>query len=84
MAMPLIEIRIKNCGRVQDKTSRVSWLSKSDTLQLGLCVLDADAHSDAQSDAQSDADERSHVLKFPRSDKNDSVPWSVCQATIFS
>ena len=45
-----------------------------------LCVLDAQA--DAHSDAQSDADERSHVPKFPRSDKNDYVPQSVCQATI--
>ena len=47
-----------------------------------LCVLDANAHvyADAHSDAQSDADERSHVSKFPRSDKNDNVP----QATIFS
>ena len=37
---------------------------------LRSCVLDADSHSDAQSDA----DERSHVPKFPRSDKNDNVP----------
>ena len=45
-----------------------------------LCVRDADAHTDAQSDA----DERSHVPKFPRSDNNDKVPRSVCQATKFS
>ena len=49
----------------------------------GVFVLDADAHSDAQSDAQSDADERSHIPKFPRTDKIDNVPQSVCQATIF-